>query len=171
MNEKVVGLIIILALVAAGTASAQGTCNPQAGTDFCVENVDLPEDGIETGSEYVIEVTVRNTGQEPGDVRVLYGAKLPERQVYGIIGEAESVEPGEEVVLRAQAEVVSSGYRSLNVMAMNSRETHLFDSTGYEYSVTASEDNIEIFNILSNVKVLISIIVGLLTIIGYMSRN
>lgn len=164
-------MIVILALVAAGTATAQETCNPQAGTDFCVESVNLPEDGIESGSEYVIEVTIRNTGEEPGDVRVLYGAKLPERQVYGLIGEAESVEPQEEVVLRAQAEVVSSGYRTLNIIAMNSRETHMFDSTGYEYSVSASEDSIEIFNILSNVRVLVAIIAGLLTIIAYLSRG
>ena len=171
MNKRILVSILILASAIAGTATAQETCNPQAGTDFCVESVDLPEDGIETGSEYVIEVTVRNTGEEPGDVRVLYGARLPERQEYGLIGDAESVEPGEEVVLRARAEVVSSGYRSLNIIAMNGRETHLFDSTGYEYSVTASEDNIEIFNILSNVRLLIAIIIGLLTIIAYMSRD
>lgn len=169
MNKKIALIsILILLVLAASTTAAQETCNPKGDTDFCIKSVETPTDEIVEGSTYVIEATVVNTGNESGDVNVIYGGRLPSGQVYGSIGVAEGVEPGEDVVIRQEAQVLNPGYRTINIMAMDVRETHLYDSTGYEMSFTASEDTTNWYSIFSRVNVILGIVASVLTISGYL---
>ena len=169
MNKRTLFLSILLLLILAPPAvAAQETCNPQAGTDFCIQNVSSPTDEIREGSTYVLEVTVVNTGNETGDVNVIYGGRLPSGQVYGSVGVAEGVEPGEDVVIRQKAQVLNPGYRTINVIAMNNRETHLYDSTGYETSFTASKDSTNWYGIFSQIEVMLGIVASAVTIIWYL---
>ena len=143
-------------------------------SDFCIDDVSIDTEGLEVGDTTVIEVTITNVGNETSNARIIQGLNHPEGLDYAKIEDVNNVKSGESVTVSSSAEIISTGYREINIMLFNERETHLFDSTGYEYSYQASADDSTKEGFISSLSAVHFIMTGFaaaITIFGFWRRG
>jgi hypothetical protein len=157
--------------------AANGQCNPLGDADFCVEDFAVVAENqeLQEGDVVLLEVEVRNVGEEVADVRVVYSVEYPEGHEYTKLEDIKNLSPNETTTISGQARVESTGERSVNVMLLNSRDTHLYDSTGYQHSYQAVPSETSpfswIWKAITRIEVLVSIAVGSLGIIYYLKNR
>ena len=167
----VFGLIGILLSTGSVTA-LESKCNPLGETDFCIEKVTISDDEIQKGETTVLEVEIVNVGSEVSDVRALYSAHDEDSHVYGRLDDIKKIEAGESTNYTTQLEGETLGLKEINVMLLNERETHLYDSTGFENSVLVYEQS-ESNGLLSfsTIESVIAVVAGLITIGAFFIRT
>jgi hypothetical protein len=166
----VFGLIGLLLSTGSVTA-LESECNPLGETDFCIEKVTIADDEIQKGENTVLNVEIVNVGSEVSNVRVLYSAYDEDSHVYGKLDDIKKIEEGESINYTTQFKGETLGLKELNVMLLNERETHLYDSTGFENSVLVSQQS-ESNGLLSfsTIESVIAVVAGLITIVAFLIR-
>ncbi|MGM0590774.1 MAG: hypothetical protein ACQETI_03940 [Halobacteriota archaeon] len=178
MRNKTLVLVLVFSLfvpaviTGISTGAEPTTCNPKSGVDFCVLNVDSSKNQVEQGETAILTVTIRNVGNETGDVLILLGIEQPEGgYTYWKAADVHDVPPGtsKEIDLPTRMrENGEPGPHYYNIMLLDPPQQHLYDATGYYQTIIATNDSLDVFkwvaglNNFARALIAIGVIVGAL---------
>lgn len=178
MTHRIIAKLLVFGLIglslSTGSVTAlESKCNPLGETDFCIEEVTITDDEIQKGETTVLEVEIVNVGSEVSDVRALYSAHDQDSHVYGRLDDIKKIEAGEKTNYTTRLEGETLGLKEINVMLLNERETHLYDSTGFENSILVSEQSESngFLSVFSTIESVIAVVAGLITIGVFLIRR
>lgn len=150
-------------------AEEQEECNPLGGVDICIQDVDVSDDSIEEDETTEITIELENVGDITGTARIIIGVQRENQQQYHYIG-SEEVSAGDTVTVTDPVRAESAGLPEINVLVMNTDESHLYDATGYDTVVTVNESTRDWRGSLTTTHLVVGTIASVLTIILFWKR-
>ena len=138
-------------------------CGPLGGVDICIQDMDASDRSIEEGETTEVIVELENIGDTTGTARVILGVQRESQQMYHHVGSKE-VSAGDSVILTEPLRAETPGLPQINVLVMNTDESHLYDATGYDTTITVSESSRDWQGSLTTTHLVVGIIASLLSI-------
>jgi hypothetical protein len=165
--HRVVAIAVLLfLLISTAGASAQDT----SAASFEIRNVNLEKTVWHEGEDLVIKFDIVNTGNETGDVRIIYGVYQPrDAYTYGSGGLEKDIAPGETrpvTVVQTLVNQPDYGRHELNIMIFDEEQRRMYDSTGYEHVVHIKQQQFDLWGVLEKISIVHGVIGFLLLVIG-----